>query len=135
MIAALEQSTGLDLDAYAAAWIRGTGAPDWPRYALTFTAGTGTSTLVLDQINEKAMARGCKFHVAIRGATAGEIALVAVDTFTNGADQTLQVATPTFAVTSLALDPGAECLVYLASSSPRLVNHKPWVSDRALLPQ
>jgi len=31
VVAALETSTGLDLDAYAAAWIHGTGAPVWRR--------------------------------------------------------------------------------------------------------
>jgi aminopeptidase N len=132
VIAALESSTGLDLDAYVTAWIKGTGAPDWPRYALTFTPGAGTSTLVLDQLNEKASPRGCRFEVALKGAAMTEVQLVAVDTLANGADQTLQVPTPSFAVTSLALDPGNKCLVYLMSSSPRTLRRHPWLSDRAL---
>ncbi|HEY5949670.1 MAG TPA: hypothetical protein VIV40_29450 [Kofleriaceae bacterium] len=130
LIAALEQSTGLDLDAYANAWIRGTGAPDWPRYAVTFTPGSGTSMLALDQINEKPTPRGCKFHVALKGANADQVQLVEVNTFTGGADQTLQVPTPAFTVTSIALDPAAECLVYLSSSIPRVMRPA-WLSERA----
>jgi aminopeptidase N len=131
LIAALEQSTGLDLDSYAAAWIRGAGKPDWPRYDVTFTPGAGTSTLALDQINEKADARGCKFHVGLMGANPDEAQYVEVDTFTNGADQTLSVPTPPFTVTIIQLDPYAECLVYLASSTPRTLPNPPWVSERA----
>lgn len=136
VIAALEASTGQDLDAYAAAWIKGSGAPDWPRYALVYTAAT--NTLSLDQVNEKANARGCKFHVALRGANAGEQQLVEVDTRTQ-VDQTITVTAPTFTVTSLQLDPQNECLVYLASSSPRsltpshfdVVRPTPWLARRA----
>jgi aminopeptidase N len=130
LLAALEQSTGLDLDAYAAAWIKGSGAPDWPRYAVTFTPAAGTSMLALDQINEKSNPRGCKFHVALQGANADQVQLVEVNTFAGGVDQTLAVPTPAFTVTSIALDPLAECLVYLASSVPRTVHH-PWISERA----
>jgi aminopeptidase N len=131
VIAALEQSTGLELDAYASAWIRGSGPPDWPRYNVTFTPAAGTSTVALDQINEKAQKRGCKFHVALRGAGPTDEQLVEVNTFTGNADQTLQVPTPAFTVTSIALDPKMECLVYLASSSPRTVRRHPWLSERA----
>lgn len=130
LLAALESSTGLELDAYAAAWIRGSGAPTWPRYNLTFTAGAGTSTLALDQINEGSLPRGCKFKVALRGASTGEVQLVPVDTFTGGADQTLQVPTPAFTVTGLTLDPDNECLVYLGSSSPRATRRHPWRSEQ-----
>jgi hypothetical protein len=131
LVAALEQSTGLDLDTYVAGWLKGSGTPDWPRYNLTFTPGSGTSMLALDQLNEKTSPRGCKFHVALKGANADQVQLVEVNTFTNGVDQTLQVPTPAFAVTSIALDPQAECLVYLSSSTPRTVRRRAWVSDRA----
>jgi aminopeptidase N len=129
LLAALEQSTGLDLDAYANAWIKGTGAPDWPRYSAVYAAGPGT--LTLDQLNEKAQKRGCKFHVALRGATAGQEVLVEVNTFTGNADQVINVPAPGFTVTQIALDPLAECLVYLQSSMPRSVRRRAWVSDRA----
>lgn len=130
ILAALETTTALDLDAYAAAWIHGSEKPDWPLYTATFTPGAGTSTLALDQINEKPNKRGCKFHVALNGATAGQQQLVPVDTFNGAVDQTLSVPTPPFTVTSITLDPRSECLVYLSSSTPRLAQH-PWISDRA----
>ncbi|HEY5920790.1 MAG TPA: M1 family aminopeptidase [Kofleriaceae bacterium] len=130
LIAALETSTGLDLDAYAAAWIKGSGEPDWPRYNVVFTAGAGTSTLALDQTNEKAQKRGCKFHVALRGANMEEV-VHEVDTFTGAVDQTLTIPTPAFTVTTIALDPYAECLVYLMSSTPRTVRRRAWITDRA----
>ncbi len=129
LVAALEASTGLDLDTYAAAWIKGSGQPDWPRYNVTFTPGTGTSTLALDHINEKAQKRGCKFHVALRGGN-GEEVLQEVDTFTGPADQTLTIPTPAFTVTQLVLDPNMECLVFLGSSTPRVIR-RAWLSDRA----
>lgn len=128
LVAALARETGLDLTAYARAWIHGSGAPAWPSFALVFTAATGTSTLAVHQTNPSVERRGCKFHVALHGAAADQVALVVVDTFAGGADQTLTVPTPAFAVTSLVLDPLDECLVYLASSSPRASAH-PWRSE------
>lgn len=128
VLAALETSTGLDLDAYAAAWIKGTGNPPWPRYAMTYTSGT----LTLTQTNKTAMPRGCKFHVALKGANATDVQLVEVDTRTN-VDQTISV-TPAFTVTALDLDPLAECLVFKQSSSPRTQGpadrRHPWVTLR-----
>lgn len=127
VIAALETSTGLELDDYAAAWIKGTGKPNWPRYAMTFA----NNTLTLTQTNKTTPARGCKFHVALKGANAPDVQLVEVDTTVN-VDQTIPV-TPAFTVTSLDLDPMAECLVFKQSSSPRTLpseRHHPWVTYR-----
>jgi aminopeptidase N len=129
LLAALEASTGLDLDGYAAGWIRGSGAPMWPRYNITFTPGA-TSTLQLTQVNKAAAPRGCKFHVALHGANATDNQLVEVNTFTGGEDQTLTVLTPTFTVTSIVLDPLSECLVYAMTTSPRTLppRRNPWLS-------
>ena len=125
VVAALSQSTGLDLTAYAAAWIHGTGKPAWPTVQLTFTPGTTTSTLTVHQATSTE--RRCKFHVALDGANAGEQQLVAVDTYNGGVDQTLSVPTPAFAVTSVVLDPLAECLVFGAAfTAPPRFN--PWVT-------
>jgi aminopeptidase N len=138
VVAALESSTGLDLDAYVAAWLRGSEAPDWPRYNVVFTPAQGTSSLAIDQLNEKTNKRGCKFKIALRGANATDVQLVNVDTFNGAVDQTISVPTPSFTVTSIDLDPDAECLVYLMSSTPRSsstvfrsVSAHPWLSDRA----
>ncbi len=126
VVAALSAKTGLDLTAYAAAWLHGTGAPEWPVINATYTAGTG----MLHVTQTKGTARRCKFHVGLKGAQAGELALVEVDTFKNGLDQTLAVPAPAFAVTQTVLDPTFECLVF-AGVLAREVPH-PWLTDRAL---
>ena len=125
LIAALETSTGLDLEAYANAWIKGTGDPAFPTVRTTFTPAAGTSTLRVVQTTSTAMT--CKFHVALAGANAGEVVLVEVDTFRNGIDQTLMVETPAFTVTRVDLDPRRECLVYstTATAAPRT---NPWLA-------
>jgi aminopeptidase N len=117
LVAALVAHTGIT-QAYFDAWLKGTGAPSWPKYDVTFTPGTGTSTLVLHETNPISVPRGCKFHVELDGANAGESAMVAVDTYTNGSEQTLQLPTPAFTVTSLSLDPLNECLIYPNTLSP-----------------
>jgi aminopeptidase N len=114
LVAALSASTGLDLGAYAAGWIRGMNAPPWPKYNVTYTAGS----LQLTQVNKGLNPMGCKFHVALDGAN-GEEQLVEVNTFANGLDQTIDV-TPSFTVTDVVLDPLAECLVYPMTLSPKL---------------
>lgn len=132
LVTALEQATGLDLDAYAAAWIRGTGAPVWPTVALTHTPGAENDTLRVQVM--AGTERRCKFHVVLRGANA-EQQLVPVDTFRNGIDQTITITPkPAFAVMTIELDPLRECLVLphaaqaAAAPAPRV---HPWLSPRA----
>ena len=112
--------------AYAAAWLHGTGTPDWPRMQVTFTA---PSTLAIHQTNQATgVTGGCKFHVALVGANAGEPQMVAVDTFHDGADQTLTVTTA-FTVVSTQLDPDNECLVFpAAATASRSARVNPWVA-------
>lgn len=127
VVAALEASTGLDLGAYAAAWIHGSGAPVWPRIDTTFTPGAGTSTLRVQQT--AAPERRCKFRVRLFGGSPGELVDVAVDTVAGGLDQTLTLPTPTFEVASIALDPLRECLVYPGTLARTPYVH-PWRSER-----
>jgi aminopeptidase N len=133
VIDALAESTGLDVESYAAGWIYGSGPPMWPRYNITFTPGAGTSTLALAMTNKAASPRGCKFDVALRGAAMTDVQRVTVDTLSGGEDQTLQVPTPSFTVTSIQLDPDNQCLVYAMTTSPRRDSPRrhPWRSERA----
>ena len=125
LLAALEMTTGLDLDAYAAAWIHGTGAPEWPRVTLTFTP---PSTLRVVQTT--AVTKRCKFSVALAEMGTANRMVVPVDTFRNGVDQTITV-TPNFTVTATELDPSRECLVLpSAFAAPPRTRH-PWVSPSA----
>lgn len=129
VVAALETSTGLDLDAYAAAWIRGTGAPVWPKLDTTYTPGAGTSTLRVRVTAGDT--RRCKFHIGLAGANPGEVVRVEVDTFRNGIDQTLSLPTPAFTVTSHQIDPLRECLVYPGTATRTLgPRQHPWLSER-----
>jgi aminopeptidase N len=128
VVAALQAKTGLDLTAYAAAWIHGTGAPEWPTINSTFTPGTTTSTLHVQQV--KGQSRRCKFHMALKGAQPTDVALVEVDTFHGGIDQSLTVPTPAFTVTSTELDPNHECLVYAGTLARQVP--QPWLTERAL---
>ena len=129
VVAALETSTGLDLDAYAAAWIRGTGAPVWPKIDTAFTAGTGTSTLRVRVTGGET--RRCKFHVGLSGANPGEVVQVEVDTFRNGIDQSLTIPTPAFAVTTRQIDPLRECLVFPGTATRTVAPRQhPWLSER-----
>lgn len=111
VVDALARSTGLDLTAYKAAWIESAGVPVTPAIAATYDAATHevhiTQTTATD--------RRCKFHVGLEGATPADEVLVEVDTFHGGIDQTISVATPPVSVTSVKVDPDAECLVTAAS--------------------
>ncbi len=133
LLAALETHTGLELDAYAAAWIHGTGAPDWPRARVTFTPGASTSTLRATLT--AGVARRCKFSVALAGTASTERVLVPIDTFRSGPDQTITIPTPAFAVTAIEIDPLRECIVLpaLAAQAAQATpaRRHPWLSARA----
>ena len=127
VVAALSQSTGLDLTAYSAAWIHGSGKPAWPTVQVSYTPAAGTSTLNVTQVTSTD--KRCKFHVALDGDTAGQQTLVAVDTFRDGLMQSIPVATPPYTVTNIVLDPLGECLVYGAAFvAPARFN--PWQAQR-----
>jgi aminopeptidase N len=126
LITALEQQTGLDLSAYAAGWLHGTGTPAWPHFALTYVQNTGM--LTVHQTNPTSTPRGCKFHVALQDSTLAQTQLVAVDTFTTTGDQVIAVPAPAFTVATMQLDPLNECLVFLDSQTPRPAPRNPWVA-------
>jgi aminopeptidase N len=128
LVAALQRETGIDLTDYTAAWIKGTGAPLWPRFSATFTPGAGTSHFLLHQLNPSGKPRACKFHVALNGANADETTSLPID-FHDGADVNVDLPTPAFTVTSIQLDPATECMVFLDSSMPR-TRVNPWLSAR-----
>ncbi len=124
LIAALEAKTGLDLSAYAAAWIKNTGAPEWPRVTVTFTPPS-----TLHVVQTAGTARRCKFSVALDNITTANRMIVPVDTFHDGIDQTLTV-NPGFTVTSTELDPLRECIVLPAALQVTAPARNPWLSPR-----
>lgn len=129
LLDALVMHTGIDRNTYNA-WIYGTGAPEWPRVALTYNIGGATDMLRVQQT--AAPSRRCKFHVGLRGAGPGELMLVPVDTLRDGIDQVIPIMPqPVFTVTSVELDPLRECLVFpeLLAPAPRV---NPWLSPRVV---
>lgn len=131
LLAALAQASGKNLDAYAAAWVYGTGKPAWPQFQATFTPGAtgpgGMSSLTVEQTNAAQGAKPCAFHVALRGANPDESTLVPVD-LSARTSTTVMVATPPFAVTATTIDPLHECLGYTALAAPPAVDgtRHPW---------
>ncbi|MGE0550439.1 MAG: M1 family aminopeptidase [Kofleriaceae bacterium] len=130
VIDALEASTGLELTEYAAAWLKGTGAPVWPTFNIQFSPDVpklGTSTLGVQQV--MAQPKRCKFHVALRGADAEDRVLVEIDTFNGGLSQQIEVPTPPFTVTATEIDPDRECLAFpgIVARTERV---NPWLSER-----
>jgi aminopeptidase N len=132
VIAALQASTGLDLTAYTAAWIKGSGKPQWPLYSAVFTPGPaagqpGSLAVTLTNVAES-KGQLCAFHIELKGANPGNSVKVLVDTFRNGASQTLNVTTPAFVVTSTVVDPDSECLVFTAATVAPVQRHNPWLA-------
>ena len=140
VLAALEQTTELSLDAYADAWIYGTGAPAWPRIQLTGGVANGFYKLTAQVTNAQAVPLACRFSVGLMSADQSESQLVSVDLWNDGAPIATweaDLALPSFEVASLVLDPNHECLVYPAASlvtMPRGVNWSPWVTENRYRP-
>lgn len=112
--AALEASTGLPLDAYLRAWLRGAGAPSWPavdaRYAPA--AGGGVTVTVGVQTRDNVL-RPCAFHVRLTGE--GDQRLdVPMRIGLDGALPQPVTVKPTFTVTGVVVDPSYEALVFPA---------------------
>jgi aminopeptidase N len=123
LVAALAEKTGLDLSSYTTAWIKGTGAPVFPRAMVTFTEPS-TLHVVITTAPEKR----CKFSVALTDGAANRM-IVPVDTFRNGVDQTLTV-NPGFTVTTTEIDPNSECLIRGTAFAPEIRVPNPWRGEK-----
>jgi aminopeptidase N len=133
--AALEQSTGLDLQAYFAAWMKGAGAPVWPKVDATWVPAPQPpgGALHVSVVNATAIGgKTCKFDVELRDAAGASALRVSVDTFRDGNDQSFTISDQGFTVSTVVLDPDAKCLVYPASTAftPHAPDWSPWRSPR-----
>jgi len=126
--AALEHATGAELDGYFARWVRGTGAPAWPRFAIaTADAGGGMLDVTVTQQAADQGLYGCAFAVQLRGAGADEHVDVWFDLGVDGAaSATETIAAPTFAITSTALDPYGDCLAFPAAAATAARHPRGW---------
>ncbi len=111
--AALESTTGLDLDTYFDIWVRGSGAPVWPTFRATITGTAGAQTLTVTETTPGGVLHGCNFSVELRGASLpAETQRVAV---VRGVDGMASVSVPVpvaWNVVATVIDPDAECLAF-----------------------
>ncbi len=114
--AALEVSTGLDLDRYFDTWIRGAGAPVWPTFRVEITGTAPDQQLVVTETTPGGVLHGCTFAVAITGAGINERGKVTSARGVNGVAVTTAPTGVTWTVTGTTLDPEAQCLAYAAAS-------------------
>ena len=132
--AALEQSTGLDLSSYFAAWITGAGAPVWPRFDATWTPAPqppGGLLQVTETNASQAGGKACVFDVELRDASGASKMRVTVDTLHGGPTQSFSISDPGFAVATVALDPDAACLVYPTSATFAPIHADGWTPWRS----
>jgi aminopeptidase N len=129
VLAALEQTTGLDLDRYADVWLRGAGAPTWPTFRVTVTGDAPSQQVTVDEVTPGGVLHGCNFSIGLRGA-GGETAKAWIE---RGVDGAATVTVPTgvaWTVTSTSLDVDAQCLALPAAAAPAARHPDGWTPWR-----
>ncbi|MBT8494795.1 MAG: hypothetical protein KJO07_17190 [Deltaproteobacteria bacterium] len=121
---ALEEQTGANLSGYFDSWLRGSGSPVWPTFAVSFEQDGDQVTVTVDQLSP-AKPMGCAFAVELQGP-ADEVAEVWIDRGVDGQMSTQVVATVAFAVEGTRLDPHGHCLAYGPGASERHSPRNPW---------
>ncbi|HUQ06740.1 MAG TPA: M1 family aminopeptidase [Kofleriaceae bacterium] len=122
--AALEASTGLQLDRYFDIWVRGSGAPMWPTFRIEITGAAPSQNVVVTETTPGGVLHGCNFAVGLNGPNA-ESAKVNI---TRGVDGVAVATVPTgvtWPVMSTVLDPDAQCLAFLATTTVTTTRHPP----------
>jgi len=129
VLAALETSTGLDLDQYADVWIRGSGRPTWPSFRVTVNGTEPAQTITVDETTAGGQLHGCNFSIGLLGAS-GESAKAWIE---RGVDGVASVTVPTgvtWRVTTTILDIDAQCLAFNATTAAPAPRHpdgwSPW---------
>lgn len=129
--AALETTTGLDLDTYFDVWIRGSGAPTWPTFRVTFGGTAPNQTVTVTETTPGGVLHGCNFAVAITDGT--QTHKVAIVRGVNGMASVTVPTGVTWAATAATLDPDAQCLAF-ASTAAAAPRHPPgWTPWRGSL--
>ncbi|KAB2895965.1 MAG: M1 family metallopeptidase [Kofleriaceae bacterium] len=122
--AALETSTGLELDTYFDIWVRGAGAPVWPTFRVEITGTEPSQNVVVTETTPGGVLHGCNFAVALTGENVGETAKVMIE---RGVDGVAVATVPTgvaWPVMSTTLDPDAQCLAYLETTNVNTTRHR-----------
>jgi aminopeptidase N len=122
--AALEASTGLDLDMYFDTWVRGAGAPVWPTFRIEITGTAPSQNVVVTETTPGGVLHGCNFAVGLAGAN-GEAAKVMITRGVNGVAVATVPTGVTWSVMTTTLDPDAQCLAYLSTTTVTTTRHSP----------
>ncbi len=129
--AALEATTGLDLDRYFDIWVVGTGAPAWATFQVTI--GREAPVQHIRLMETSAVLHPCDFNVELRGANPDERTKIRfVRGLTPEREMNIDTLVP-WNVTSTVIDPDSECLAYPAAlTAPPLhpPGWSPWRTAR-----
>jgi aminopeptidase N len=129
--AALEATTGLDLDRYFDIWVRGSGAPTWGRFMVQVTREPPVQHVMLTEVTDGSF-HPCDFNVEVRGAEPGQAQKIR---FARGLDpdgfDSVDTDVP-FVITSTVIDPDVECLAFPAAAAASPLHPpgwSPWVIE------
>jgi aminopeptidase N len=130
--AALEDTTGADLATYFDRWVRGTGAPTWPRFTVTTTdVGNGDVDVTVTQLLPEDGLYGCAFIVELSSADAQTLD-VPFNLGPDGMASATQTVTPGFPIASTRFDTHFTSLAYpaplTATTPPHPRGWSPWVA-------
>jgi aminopeptidase N len=129
--AALEDTLGVDLDMYFDRWVRGAGAPVWPRFTVDVTGLDTTDVSVT--VSQPAPYHGCAFTIRLRGADLADQHDLFFDFGLDGTESVTQSATTTFVVTRYDFNAKGECLAFRETGAARTPLHEPgWTPWRSL---
>jgi len=123
--AALEATTGLDLDNYFDTWIRGRGAPTWPTFRVEITGKAPAQQVVVTETTPGGQLHGCNFKNELRGDGGEAPVTVAIARGVDGVAVATVPTGVTWPVTSTVLDPDAECLAYPDGVTLQKQRHPP----------
>lgn len=91
---ALETASGVSLLPYFNAWVLGSGAPEWPTFAISTSQVGNNVTVTVTQQNASHKLYGCKLEVLVNGATTSAFAVVDFGVAPQSATATATVTLP-----------------------------------------
>jgi aminopeptidase N len=124
--AALESTTGADLDGYFDAWVYGGGVPEYVHAVASWVPAAVGWDVSVQVTTADGVARGCAFTVQV-SAESGATADLLFDLGPDGVNPgPINIPDPAFIPAGYVVDPYHECLVWKGlASTPRGVDGRP----------